>query len=306
MDRLTRVLAGIDFSEPSRAAFDRAVALCRMRNAELTILHAVSKVQPFGWERERLIRLASFRRVAEALGVRVHVSLQHGDPAGVILLHARNWRPDLIVLGTHQRIGFERFRAGSVAEAVTLRANQPVLIVPGAAAEVDPRSDSVFESVVAAVDFGITSPSVVRQAVALPRNPNDRVTLVHVVQGVSRTTVARNSAQHRVPEFQQLLAEAAWQKLQEIIPKRVRGSLQIHARVVIGDPSSEIARVAADASADVIVVGASSRGAIGRYILGTTATRLIRTTGHPLLSVPELTRWTDMAPSKREQLRSAA
>lgn len=306
MDRITRVLTGIDFSEPSRAAFRRAVALCRVHDAELTLLHVVSKVQPFGWERERLVRLAGFRRVAKAMGIRVHVSLQHGDPAGVILLHARSRRPDLIVLGTHQRTGFARVRAGSVAEAVTLRATQPVLIVPMAAAEMDPRSDSVFESIVAAVDFGAASAGVVRQAVALARNPNDRVTLVHVVQGVSATSAARNSAYHRVPEFQQLLAQAAWQRLQEVIPGNMRVSPRIHARVVIGDPSTEIARVATDASADVIVVGVNSRGAIGRHIFGTTATRLVRKTGHALLTVPEFIHRNDLTPTKREPLRHAA
>ena len=39
-------------------------------------------------------------------------------------------RPDVIVLGTHQRSGFERLRLGSVAETVTLQATQPVLMVP--------------------------------------------------------------------------------------------------------------------------------------------------------------------------------
>jgi universal stress protein A len=306
MDHVTRILIGLDFSEPSRAAFRRAVALCRLHNAELTILHVISKVLPFGGPRERLARLAAFRQAAEAMGVRIHVSLQHGDAAGVILLHASSQRPDIIVLGTHQRIGFERLRAGSVAEAVTFRASQPVLVVPTAAADVDPGSDSVYERIVAAVDLGATSRAVVAQAVELARNPSDRVTLVHVVPGGSPRTAARNSAHHRVPEFQRLLARAAWQQLREVIPGDMTMSPRIHARVAIGDPCTEIARVAADASADVIVVGVSARGAIGRRIFGTTATRLIRTAGHALLTVPELARSNDATPSKRERFMPAA
>jgi nucleotide-binding universal stress UspA family protein len=306
MDSVTRILIGIDFSEPSGAAFRRAIALCRLHNAELTILHVVSKVLPFGGPRERLARLAAFRQAAEAMGVRVHVSLQHGDPAGVILRYASPERPDIIVLGTHQRIGFARFRTGSVAETVTLRANQPVLVVPTAAADVHPGSDRVFESIVAAVDFGATSHAVVEQAVELARNPHDRVTLVHVVPGASPAAVAGKSAQQRVPEFQRLLARVAWQQLQEVIPRVMSVSPRLHARVAIGDPCTEIARVAADASADLIVVGVSARGAIGRRIFGTTATRLMRTAAHPLLTVPELTPANDVTPSKRERFRPAA
>jgi nucleotide-binding universal stress UspA family protein len=42
------------------------------------------------------------RQMAEVSGHRCAVSGQHGDPAGVILMHAGARRPDLIVLGTHQ------------------------------------------------------------------------------------------------------------------------------------------------------------------------------------------------------------
>ncbi len=58
------------------------------------------------------------------------VSVQHGDPAGVILLHANSRHCDLLVLRTHRRTGLERLRTGSVAGEVTRRATCPVLVVP--------------------------------------------------------------------------------------------------------------------------------------------------------------------------------
>ena len=104
MNPLTRILTAVDFSEPARAAFEHALVLSRTNNAELTVVHAVPKDRPFRWHsRERSAMIAALRQAAEAAGVRFKVSVQHGDPASVILLHARARPPDLIVLGTHQR-----------------------------------------------------------------------------------------------------------------------------------------------------------------------------------------------------------
>lgn len=51
-----------------------------------------------------------------------------------ILLRIQEWEPDLVVLGTHGRGGFERFLLGSVATRVVHNGAANVLIVPPAAA----------------------------------------------------------------------------------------------------------------------------------------------------------------------------
>jgi nucleotide-binding universal stress UspA family protein len=51
-----------------------------------------------------------------------------------ILLRIREWKPDLVILGTHGRNGFERFLLGSVATRIVHNGDANVLIVPPAAA----------------------------------------------------------------------------------------------------------------------------------------------------------------------------
>ena len=63
-----------------------------------------------------------------------------------ILLRIREWEPDLVILGTHGRGGFERFLLGSVATQIVHNGGANVLIVPPAAA----RNQS--EAVLAAVE----------------------------------------------------------------------------------------------------------------------------------------------------------
>jgi nucleotide-binding universal stress UspA family protein len=50
----------------------------------------------------------------------------------VILKEARDWRADLIVMGTHGRRGFGHLVLGSDAEAVLHDAPVPVLLIRGA------------------------------------------------------------------------------------------------------------------------------------------------------------------------------
>jgi nucleotide-binding universal stress UspA family protein len=131
MSSLTRILCAIDLEKASDRAFDRALSLAVIGDAKLLILHATPAKVPFGSRSaERFRYLTGLRERAEAAGVKVRVEEQHGDPAGVIILHANARKVDLVVMGSNRRRGWRRLREGSVAERVLRRAAWPVLIVP--------------------------------------------------------------------------------------------------------------------------------------------------------------------------------
>ena len=131
MKTLGRILCAIDLEKASERAFDRALSLAVIGDAKLFILHATPANVRFSWRsRERLEYLTELRQRAEAAGVRVRVEEQHGDPAGVIVLHANSRKADLVVLGSNRRRGWRKLKEGSVAERVLRRAAWPVLIVP--------------------------------------------------------------------------------------------------------------------------------------------------------------------------------
>lgn len=306
MNQLGRVLTAVDLFAPARAAFDHALVLSRTRNAELTVVHAVPNSRPFRWHaRQRIAMIAALRQRAEAAGVRFKVSVQHGDPAGVILRYARARRPDLIVLGAGQRSRFDRFRIGSVAETVTLRATQPVLIVPASRGGRPAASAMSLNNILVAVDFSAASIAAVQRALSMS-HANSRVTLVHVVPGISLASASRYTHYLSEPEYQRLLARDAWQRLQNTISMRARTSRRVHARVVIGDPPREITRVATDVDADLIVMGVTRRSAIGRWLLGSTTARVIRTFGRPVLAMPELVDPSAIPGSEEDQLALTA
>jgi nucleotide-binding universal stress UspA family protein len=286
--QLSRILCAVDFSRPARAAFARALALSREHNAELTVVQAVPVTEPFGSRgRARMTHISGLRQAAEAEGVSLSVSVQHGDPADVIVLHANARAFDLVVIGTHQRVGMSRLREGSVVERVVQRVMSPLLIVPA----VDDDGGTVMVPplgrIVCATDFESASTAALDIALPIAQKAGGRLTLVHVINGVSSESTARFTSRFRVPEYHRFLAEKVWRRLQQVIPPEARQSGSVHARVVIGTPSDEIVRIADEARADLIVMGVTSRGAIGRRLIGSTAARVMRRARCGVLAVPE-------------------
>jgi nucleotide-binding universal stress UspA family protein len=280
----SRILCAVDFSRPAQAAFEHALALSRDRNAELTAVHAIPVSERFNWRaRERIAKTAALRGAAEAAGVRLRVTEQHGDPAGVILLHANAGRFDLIVVGTHARTGVERLRTGSIAEQVTQRASCPVLIVP--MSEGWREGLASFRNIMCPVDFTKASDAALGHALHLVKD-GGRLTLVHV-SSAHAVSASRYAYHFGGSEYARRLQQAAWQRLQDAVPVEARTTADVRARVVSGTPATEIVRIASEIEADLIVMGVTSRGAIGRKLVGSTAARVLRTAGRPVLAVPE-------------------
>jgi nucleotide-binding universal stress UspA family protein len=198
----------------------------------------------------------------------------------VILLHANARRPDLIVLGTSERSGLDRFRYGSVAETVAVQATQPVLVVPAGPRRAIASAPSL-KSIVVAVDLGEGSREAVERALSMA-SAHTRVTVLHVVPGV-RLAGSRYLYRSMHPDQKQQ-ARDAWRRIPELVP--VGTARKVHTRVAIGDPSSVISRVAGEVDADLIVVGVTGRGFLGRLLFGSTAARVIRTAAVAVLTLP--------------------
>jgi nucleotide-binding universal stress UspA family protein len=56
---------------------------------------------------------------------------------------------------------------------------------------------------------------------------------------------------------------------------------------VSGAPAEQIANLSREIDADLIVMGVTARGAIGRRFFGSTAIRVMRSASRPVLAVPE-------------------
>ncbi len=137
------IFCPVDFSAPSRAAFQEACQLSSSSGAKLVLAHVYQALIPPVPElpvvSPELIQhgvaqlekqLARWREEAVEHGARsVETHLVEGPAWHRIVAMARERGCDLIVLGTHGRTGLKHVLLGSVAERVIRHAHCSVLVV---------------------------------------------------------------------------------------------------------------------------------------------------------------------------------
>lgn len=139
MSHIQRILVPLDGSPPSIAALREATALAEDTGASVDVLQ-VNGPDHFGIGSTRPqapeARSASVRDADDAIAAaephlhaRLKRRVKEGDPLRTILETARVGHYDLIVMGTHGRIGRLHSLLGSVAEGVVRSAACPVLTV---------------------------------------------------------------------------------------------------------------------------------------------------------------------------------
>lgn len=142
-----RILVPVDGSPTSANGLKEAIKLAREARSKLRLLHVVAEFAALSAPdatvnigpvleamkaagRKTLERCA---RSARTAGVQPEIALAEdfgGRVADQIVAHARRWRADLIVMGTHGRRGVKRVLLGSDAELVVRYSPMPVLLVP--------------------------------------------------------------------------------------------------------------------------------------------------------------------------------
>jgi len=285
MNQQTRIMCAVDLSWRSEGAFNCAVAIAKSRRAPLDVLFAVSDRHPFGWRvRERVAQLADLRRRVSESGVDMTLAVQHGKPAEVILQHAASAAEStgLIVIGAPSRGGFARLRLPSVAQAVVHHTDRPTLIVAG--------SDSVaaanvpFRRVLVAMDFSPASMSALDEAYRIIRQDSATMRLLHVVD-LAQPPVPRLTCGFPVVDYTGLLRKDATRRLRRLLPlsQELRG--RVHVHVAVGPVFDQIVRNANEIDADLVVLGVTKRGVLGR-LLGSTTGYALGRVGRPVLAVP--------------------
>jgi nucleotide-binding universal stress UspA family protein len=141
---LRRIVLATDLGAEAPQLFADALGLALRARAELTLLHIEDVARPeASWRmlptvRELLERWGTLPAGAsheefERLGVHVRVldrAPTDGDIAAAVARRVAELRPDLVLLGTSARTGFERLARGSVAETAARGVHPATLFVP--------------------------------------------------------------------------------------------------------------------------------------------------------------------------------
>jgi nucleotide-binding universal stress UspA family protein len=292
MVKLQRILCGVDFSDCSRDAFDRAVSIAQSESATLTVLHVAPSGPQFDAERiesdmKRFLEIDRVRRVEVKC---VAWEGSHADHE--ILSHAERLAADLIVVGTHGRSGFQRLMLGSIAEKVLRKAELPVITVPLLSVENTSSRQAPFQRILCAIDFSEWSLAGLSYAIALVQGRDAHLGLCHVIDlvapiydpivGPLYDPLASAPVES---EFLTAAEIVTRERLRSLVAPDVRETIAVEELVVRGKAHHELVQLAGTWRANLIVMGTHGRHMIDRAVFGSTVEPVVRRAPCPVLTI---------------------
>lgn len=297
MIQVANILCPTDFSDFSGRALRVAASLAGWFGARLTVLHVVPIFSPIeampvgvgpvpgGPVRRDAVHeeLEAFVAPVRKEGLAVDYVVAEGSAVEQVLTHASQIPADLVVMGTHGRSGFERLVLGSVTEKVLRKAACPVLTVQAEAAEPGAGGRPPFRRIVCGVDFSESSLRALEYALALAREDDANLTLVHVVESLPETGPLPPGFD--LDGYRRNLRDGLLERLRGVIPELATEWCKPDAMVVEGKAWHELLRIAEERKADLLVLGVHGRGVLDRLLFGSTTSQVVRRAEVPVLSI---------------------
>lgn len=288
------VLCPIDFSEPSRGALRYAMAIATYHAAPLTVLtvndplleQAADMAGGTGSlaaaakaESERFLQDTFSNRPPAVPTTFVVAS---GKPDVEILRVARESTPRLIVMSSRGATGIRKLFLGSITERVLRATNAPVLVTqPGDAGPSSPEEISkAVRRILVPVDLSDAMGDTVRAACAVADVLGATVLIAHVIEPV-RAMVPGHGYAASVDLERRDRAEQRIQELADGLPSTPR----VEPLVVFGDPAEDIAKLADERQAGLIVIGLHASAVSGTR-MGSVTYRVLSVTRALVLAMP--------------------
>ena len=289
------ILCPIDFSDGSRGALRYASAIAEHFRARMLLMavedplltEALDLATGVVWDPDETKKsLAQFAaNVLDRSGpnpVEIAYEVAVGKPAQEILRASRDLSADLIVMSTHGLTGMRKLFFGSTTERVLRETTAPVLATP----PVDPgplrlsEARALLNRMLVPLDL---SPQSVRQ-VQVAKAISEALTLpfiaLHVVEPVRSPLAAKLQMTH-IDLERKTRAEEALEEILATVPPH----LHPEALVVYGDPAEEIAKLARDRLAGLVVIGLHGSPMLGPR-MGSVTYRVLCLAPAMVLAIP--------------------
>lgn len=298
-----RVLAGTPLGSEGEVVLQRVADLQRFGPCEITLGHInwpphsrseYGGTGPLLLARnparvQRMLErdvLAKAQSVAAMWTPRVRVVPSWGRPDAALLALARGARADLIVIGSHQRHGFNRVVHGSVSRDVLRHAPTSVLCVPVREAAAPVTVVPAFRRILVATDFSTLGNAAIGCAFGAAAPAAD-VKIVHVIPPwTPGSPLVGEGQKGRLTRTQLRRWESdACRRLRALVPTAVAArAATVECAVLQGDdPARKIAQEAARFGADLICLGSHGRGLVSEALVGSVARAVLARSDRPVL-----------------------
>jgi nucleotide-binding universal stress UspA family protein len=310
MVAISNILCPVDFSPFSRNALQHGAQLAGWFQATLSVVYVYPPpaapppvlfgglpgpvdieplpaltVSPERLHDDMTARLTTFTTSVDLSRVQTRLHARPGRAVEGILDEAAATPCNLIVLGTHGHSGLDRLALGSVTEKVLRKARCPVLTVPPSVGETPGEALYIFKRILCAVDFSEASLKALEYALALAKEADAELVLLHVIEGMADVQHWQQPTNPSILEYLRLSEQHALAQLRQVVPQDAHVWCKPKEVLLTGKPYREILRVAHDEDVHLIVMGVHGRNPVDLMFFGSTTNHVVRTATCPVLTL---------------------
>lgn len=275
MKLLHKILLATDFSKSAQQAMHRAIALAKIFNSEIHVLHVIPSMELSKLNREMIekgvrVELKNIHDTIKSAGIAVHdIDLQVGIPFLRIIHEAAKHDVNVILMGSGEKeatVSRGSFPLGITAEKVLHKATKPVWIVK-------PESKTKIRRILCPVDFSKPAERAMKNAIHLARRMDAKLQIMHAVPSLMDTYL--NFLGGSEEKQAEKIANHAKQ-LDKFLEKFDFHGVNFEKTVRPGKPHKVILETAAHLDIDLIIMGTSGESDSPKVLMGTNTKYVVR------------------------------
>jgi nucleotide-binding universal stress UspA family protein len=291
------LLVPLDGSALAESVLPAASAIALKEGARVTLLHLIERKAPQSVHGQKHLRephdadeyLKKIAATRFPPGVKVETHVHNEAISRLvesIVLHAGELAPDLIVMCSHGGQDLHKLLFGSVAQQVMAHCALPLLLVP-------PEQDAKFpgiRSILVPLDGDAEHEHALDAAVELAEAFGAELMLLTIVPTMSTLSGQQSLIGSFLPGATKMTLELAEQGAHEYLERLAASinarKLTVKTLVKRGDPAAQIAAVAREINAGLIVQGTHGKVGTDAFWSGSVTPKVIRHAGLAVLLVP--------------------
>ena len=269
------IVVAMDFSAKSSATLRYAQVIAQQHGAKLLLVHVIDPMAyafPTGLPnslaadqaaREELARIEEETRQQ---GIGVHSVVETGDICERILQCVKDYKGQLLVLGTRGKTEAGRIALGTIARQLLAKAPCPILTITPEAESILPWAGR-WRTVLLATDFSVSSLCALSSAHQIA---HEQLIVLH-------------SSDASTKEERAVLLE----RLRFLAPFNESHTVPVEHFITTGEPAEVIAKYAKKSHADLVVLGSPSRLLSEKDMPSSTVLQVISSVSCPVLCIPQ-------------------
>jgi nucleotide-binding universal stress UspA family protein len=281
------ILAGYDGFDSSRDGLELTRLLAVSLDRSIEILSVLTYLPDVSLDEYELMLARDERRLAEEAraaleGVSVHtLMIPSGSPTRELHDVAEAHGSALIAIGSTHRGALGRLLPGTTADRLLTAAPCPVAVAPRGYRHAHPS----LERILVAFDGSVEAKEALATGTRLATGVGASIELLAVADLRSTLTVAAGwGGGSTVRALIDQQVKATQSVVDEAISAGPEGVAMSGRVAADSDPATVIAQRSADA--DLLVIGSRGYGPLGRVLLGSVSSGLLRTAACPVIVTP--------------------